>query len=40
MNAVMDALRSAGVKQFDMPATPRRLWQALQAKRTKEGAFP
>ncbi len=30
MNAVMDALRSAGVKQFDMPASPRRLWQALQ----------
>jgi aerobic carbon-monoxide dehydrogenase large subunit len=33
MNAVMDALRSAGVKQFDMPASPKRLWQALhQAK--------
>jgi carbon-monoxide dehydrogenase large subunit len=31
MNAVMDALRSAGVKHFDMPASPRRLWQALQA---------
>jgi carbon-monoxide dehydrogenase large subunit len=30
MNAVMDALRSAGVAQFDMPATPRRVWQALQ----------
>jgi len=35
MNAVMDALRSAGVQQFDMPATPRRVWQALQAKRTR-----
>jgi carbon-monoxide dehydrogenase large subunit len=31
MNAVMDALRSAGVTQFDMPATPPRLWRALQA---------
>ena len=31
MNAVMDALRSAGVMHFDMPATPTRLWQALQA---------
>jgi len=31
MNAVMDALRSAGVMQFDMPATPARLWRALQA---------
>jgi carbon-monoxide dehydrogenase large subunit len=30
MNAVMDALRSAGVQHFDMPATPRRVWQALQ----------
>jgi carbon-monoxide dehydrogenase large subunit len=40
MNAVTDALRSAGVLQFDMPATPRRLWQALQANRTSGGAFP
>ncbi len=40
MNAVMDALRSAGVQHFDMPATPRRVWQALQANRTKQGAFP
>ena len=31
MNAVMDALRSAGVTQFDMPATPSRIWQALAA---------
>ncbi len=31
MNAVMDALRSVGINQFDMPATPARLWQALQA---------
>jgi carbon-monoxide dehydrogenase large subunit len=30
MNAVMDALRSAGVKQFDMPASPARVWRALQ----------
>jgi len=31
MNAVCDALRQAGVTQFDMPATPARIWQALQA---------
>ncbi len=31
MNAVMDALRSAGVREFDMPATPHRVWRALQA---------
>jgi carbon-monoxide dehydrogenase large subunit len=31
MNAVLDALRPAGVSRFEMPATPRRLWEALQA---------
>jgi aerobic carbon-monoxide dehydrogenase large subunit len=30
MNAVMDALRSAGVRHFDMPASAPRIWQALQ----------
>ncbi len=33
MNAVMDALRSAGVRRFDMPASPLRVWQALQSAR-------
>jgi carbon-monoxide dehydrogenase large subunit len=40
MNAVMDALRQAGIRHFDMPATPRRLWQALQAVRTKGDHSP
>ena len=31
MNAVMDALRQAGVKRFDMPASPQRVWAALRA---------
>ncbi|KQT54228.1 carbon monoxide dehydrogenase [Aureimonas sp. Leaf454] len=31
MNAVADALRSAGAKPIDMPATPMRVWNALQA---------
>jgi carbon-monoxide dehydrogenase large subunit len=31
MNAILDALRSAGVTKFDMPATPDRIWQALSA---------
>jgi len=31
MNAVLDALRSAGVTHFDMPATPQRLWAAIRA---------
>jgi carbon-monoxide dehydrogenase large subunit len=30
MNAIADALRSAGVNAFDMPATPFRIWDALQ----------
>jgi aerobic carbon-monoxide dehydrogenase large subunit len=30
MNAVLDALREAGVRHFDMPATPARVWQAIQ----------
>jgi carbon-monoxide dehydrogenase large subunit len=33
MNAVVDALRPAGVKRFEMPASPHRVWQALQAAR-------
>ena len=35
MNAVVDALRQAGVPHFEMPATPRRLWEALQAAHRK-----
>ncbi|HYT95912.1 MAG TPA: xanthine dehydrogenase family protein molybdopterin-binding subunit [Casimicrobiaceae bacterium] len=30
MNAVMDALSSLGVKHLDMPASPHRVWQAIQ----------
>ena len=33
MNAVVDALRPAGVAHIDMPATPLRVWEALQAAR-------
>ncbi|MGI4795909.1 MAG: xanthine dehydrogenase family protein molybdopterin-binding subunit [Janthinobacterium lividum] len=29
INAIVDALRSAGAKTIDMPATPERVWQAL-----------
>ena len=31
MSAVADALRGVGVTRFDMPATPNRLWLAIQA---------
>ncbi len=32
MAAVLDALRGAGVEHLDMPATPERVWRALQAR--------
>jgi carbon-monoxide dehydrogenase large subunit len=34
MNAILDALRPRGVAHLDMPATPRRVWEALQAAKT------
>jgi carbon-monoxide dehydrogenase large subunit len=34
MNAVVDALhRACGIRNVDMPATPRRIWEAIQAAR-------
>ena len=34
MNALLDALRPRGVRHLDMPATPRRVWEALQQANT------
>ena len=31
MNAINDALISLGVWHIDMPATPQRVWEAIQA---------
>ncbi len=31
INAVLDALHPLGVKDFDMPASPSRVWEAIQA---------
>jgi carbon-monoxide dehydrogenase large subunit len=33
MNAVVDALAQFGITHIDMPATPHRIWQAIQAAR-------
>ena len=34
MNALVDALRRAyGIGHIDMPATPRRIWETIQAAR-------
>ena len=30
-NAVVDALSHLGVRHIDMPASPQRVWQAIQA---------
>src|SRR5690606_27647239 len=30
MNAVNDALRPLGIRHFEMPATPMRVWQAIR----------
>jgi carbon-monoxide dehydrogenase large subunit len=30
INAVLDALAPLGVKEFDMPASPHRVWEAMQ----------
>ena len=30
MNALVDALKPLGIKYVEMPATPRRVWEAIQ----------
>jgi carbon-monoxide dehydrogenase large subunit len=30
MNAIMDALWPLGVRNIEMPASPHRVWQAIQ----------
>ena len=37
MNAVMNALAPLGVTHLDMPATPQRIWQAIEAARLRSG---
>jgi len=36
MNAVVDALATRGIRTFDMPASPNRIWQALQATHSQQ----
>ena len=35
INAVIDALRPVGVETVEMPATPLRVWQAIEAAKRK-----
>jgi carbon-monoxide dehydrogenase large subunit len=36
MNAIMDALKDYGVDHIDMPATPARVWSAIQRAKAKQ----
>jgi carbon-monoxide dehydrogenase large subunit len=38
INAVIDALSPFGIDRIDMPATPAKVWQAINAARTGNGA--
>ncbi|PSC03886.1 carbon monoxide dehydrogenase [Alsobacter soli] len=38
MNAINDALAEVGVKHMNMPATPRRVWEAIQAAKASAAA--
>lgn len=38
INAIVDALAARGVRHIDMPATPERIWQALQGDHTRKRA--
>ncbi len=38
MNALLDALRPLGVTRLDMPATPERVWRAIQEASVKQAA--
>ena len=41
VNAIVDALSDLGVRHVEMPATPERVWQAIQAARSDdEGTSP
>jgi len=37
MNAVNDALAPLGIRNFDMPATPERLWRAIAEAQSRSG---
>ena len=38
MNAIADALSEYGIRHIDMPATPERVWQAIQAAKNAKAA--
>jgi carbon-monoxide dehydrogenase large subunit len=38
INAIVDALAARGIRHIDMPATPEKIWRALQRVQVKKGA--
>ncbi len=38
MNAICDALSTVGIRSFDMPASPSRVWQAIQSAHSSQAA--
>ena len=38
INALVDALAPLGIRHIDMPATPEKVWRAIQAAETREAA--
>ncbi len=38
MNAIVDALSEYGIRHIDMPATPERVWRAIQAAKATQAA--
>jgi carbon-monoxide dehydrogenase large subunit len=38
MNAICDALADHGIRHIDMPATPQRVWQAIEAAKSRQKA--
>jgi len=38
INAIVDALSEYGVTHIEMPATPQRVWQTIQAAKGKKAA--
>ena len=40
VNAIVDALADLGVEHVEMPATPERVWQAIQAARGRVESRP
>jgi carbon-monoxide dehydrogenase large subunit len=38
MNAIVDALSELGIRHIDMPATPERVWRAIQEAKSQKAA--